>query len=51
MLLDVFIIDQYLGKPKPQEGQEGGWFSLDQLQSIDFPEANKQIVSALNNRV
>lgn len=48
VLLDVFLVAQYRGEPTPQEGQQSAWFSLAQLQQIDFPEANQQIVETLN---
>jgi 8-oxo-dGTP diphosphatase len=50
ILLDVFIVDNYNGEPSPQEGQQGDWFSLAQLQNIDFPKANQLIVATLNAR-
>jgi len=45
--LNVFIVDNYLGEPSAQEGQGQGWFSLAQLQELDFPEANQAIISEL----
>lgn len=46
--LDVFIVDNYQGEPLAQEGQQEGWFTLAQLQELEFPQANKAIISALN---
>ena len=46
--LEVFVVDNFSGEPCAQEGQEQGYFSLEQLTNIDFPEANKSIVSALH---
>ena len=48
--LEVFIVDNYAGEPSAQEGQGEGWFSLVELQSLDFPAANKGIISALVKR-
>ena len=45
--LDVFLVDNYLGEPSAQEGQGQGWFSLAELQRLDFPEANKAIIEKL----
>ncbi len=50
VLLDVFIVDNYSGEPVPQEGQQGAWFNLEQLQNIDFPEANQLILTTLRTR-
>ena len=47
--LEVFLVDNYLGKPKAQEGQGEGWFSLVELQTLDFPEANQAIIAKLIN--
>ena len=46
--LDVFIVDNFLGEPSAQEGQGQGWFSLVELQGLDFPEANKEIIAKLS---
>jgi 8-oxo-dGTP diphosphatase len=45
--LDVFLVDNFIGTPKAQEGQGEGWFSLEQLATINFPEANIAIVDTL----
>ncbi len=47
VLLDVFLVDNYNGEPHALEGQQQGWFTLEQLQTLDFPEANKLIVEKL----
>ena len=47
VLLEVFIVDNYLGEPSAQEGQEAGWFTLEQLSRLDFPEANIEIIKRL----
>lgn len=48
--LDVFIVDQYIGEPSAQEGQGQGWFSLDDLKTLDFPAANQAIIQKLVTR-
>lgn len=45
--LEVFLVDQYLNEPTAQEGQEQGWFSLAELQTTEFPDANVAIVKRL----
>ena len=48
--LDVFIVDNFIGEPSAQEGQEEGWFSLDELQTLEFPKANDEIIKKLISR-
>jgi len=50
VFLEVFIVDNYLNNPKAQEGQQQGWFSLNELKSLDFPAANKEIIAKLITR-
>lgn len=45
--LEVFVIDNYIGEPNAQEGQGQGWFSLNELQKLDFPKANDAIIEKL----
>jgi 8-oxo-dGTP diphosphatase len=45
--LDVFLVDNFHGEPTAQEGQQQNWFSLSELSSVDFPEANIAIVEKL----
>jgi len=45
--LEVFVVDNYIGEPIAQEGQEQGWFSLNDLKSLDFPAANQVIIEKL----
>ena len=47
--LDVFVVDNFIGEPSAQEGQGQGWFSLAELQSLEFPAANKAIISELSS--
>lgn len=45
--LDVFIVDNFLGEPSAQEGQGQGWYTLNEFETLDFPEANKAIIDKL----
>ena len=47
VLLEVFVVDNFLHEPNAQEGQQQGWFSLNELSALNFPEANTAIVKAL----
>ena len=47
VLLEVFLVDQFIGEPSAQEGQGQGWFSSKQLTVIDFPKANEAIVNKI----
>jgi len=46
--LEVFLVDNFDGVPKAQEGQGQGWFSLAELKLLEFPAANKEIIAKLN---
>lgn len=45
--LDVFVVDNFNAEPQAQEGQEEGWFSYQEMLSLDFPKANVEILQAL----
>lgn len=45
--LEVFIVDNFNGEPKAQEGQGEGWFKLEDFSNLEFPEANKAIIDKL----
>ncbi len=45
--LEVFLVDNFQGTPSAQEGQGEGWFSLAELQLLEFPAANKEIITKL----
>jgi len=49
VLLDVFIVDNFQGEPSPLEGQDFGWFNIEQLAGLNFPEANVEIVEKLTH--
>lgn len=46
--LHVFETDEFEGEPQGNEGQKVQWFELAELNNLEFPQANKGIVSALN---
>ncbi|OUR81186.1 7,8-dihydro-8-oxoguanine-triphosphatase [Colwellia psychrerythraea] len=45
--LDVFIVDNFMGEPSAQEGQGQGWYTLNEFEKLDFPEANRAIIDKL----
>ena len=45
--LEVFLVDSFLNEPSAQEGQEQAWYSLNELKTLDFPAANRQIINIL----
>ena len=47
VLLDVWMITDYIGTPKGLEGQRVEWRSLKSLECIDFPAANKKIIRSI----
>ncbi|WP_206485035.1 8-oxo-dGTP diphosphatase MutT [Thalassotalea sp. G2M2-11] len=47
VLLDVYLVDNFSGEPNAQEGQQQGWFALEELSKIDFPAANEAIVAKI----
>ena len=47
VLLDVWMILDFEGKPEGSEGQLIEWRSLELLKYEDFPKANEQIITAL----
>ncbi|GHE95083.1 8-oxo-dGTP diphosphatase MutT [Thalassotalea profundi] len=47
VLLEVFVVDNYLGEPSAQEGQQESWFDINDLSALDFPEANQAIIEKL----
>ncbi len=50
VLLDVYLVEQFLGEPQAQEQQQQqGWFTLTELKSLNFPTANIDIVEKLQN--
>ena len=45
--LEVFVVDNYIGEPSAQEGQQQGWFAIEEFRSLDFPKANEGIIDKL----
>lgn len=45
--LEVFVVDNYIGEPSAQEGQEQSWFTLKEFNNLDFPKANEAIIAKL----
>jgi len=45
--LEVFIVDNFIGEPEGQEGQEQSWFALEEFENLDFPKANESIIAKL----
>lgn len=45
--LEVFVVDNYIGEPSAQEGQEQSWFALKEFKNLDFPKANEAISAKL----
>jgi len=51
VLLEVFFVDQFIGEPCAQEGQVQRWVSLNELSTLNFPEANHAIIEKLRDSV
>lgn len=47
VLLDVWLVSDYKGCPRGNEGQPLCWVAPGQLRDYDFPEANQAIIDAL----
>ncbi len=47
VLLDVWRVQRFEGRPEGRQGQPLRWVSLDELASLRFPQANGPIVRAL----
>ncbi len=47
--LTVFLVDNFIGEPQAQEGQQQQWCSLEELSKLDFPKANQAIINILKN--
>jgi 8-oxo-dGTP diphosphatase len=46
VLLDVWEVSEFSGKPHGREGQPVAWFTPEQLTSLEFPPANYPIITA-----
>lgn len=49
VLLDVYLVDNFQGEPVAQEGQQQGWFAFSELEVLDFPAANLEIIAKLKS--
>ena len=47
VLLDVYLVESFTGQALALEGQQSGWFRLTELSTLNFPEANHAIITAL----
>ncbi len=47
VLLEVFIVDKFLGEPQGAEGQQIKWLAMSELNTDDFPQANRAIIHRL----
>ena len=47
VVLDTYVVEQHAGTAKGNEGQEIRWVNVDELELYTFPEANNNIISAL----
>lgn len=47
VLLDVFVVDNFTGQAKALEGQQEGWFTLEEFSTLNFPAANQTIIDKL----
>jgi 8-oxo-dGTP diphosphatase len=48
--LDVWLVTQFGGSPKGQQGQPLRWVAIDELHRLELPRANQAIVAALQVR-
>lgn len=48
--LEVYLVEHFQQEPIAQEGQQSAWFSLAELEELDFPEANKAIIEKLKEK-
>jgi len=48
--LHFYIVDGFEGEPYAAEGQLVKWVSFDQLSDLNFPKANQEFVSFLQNQ-
>ena len=48
VLLDVWVVSQFSGLPHAREGQPMSWVARQDLHQLEFPQANRPIIQALN---
>lgn len=49
VLLDVWWVEQFCGEPFGKEGQPIKWVSAEDLSKYSFPDANRQIIVAVQD--
>jgi 8-oxo-dGTP diphosphatase len=49
--LDVWVVRDYVGEPKPREGQPLRWVTVDELLYVGLLEADRPIVAAIKERL
>ena len=47
VLLDVWKVSEWYGKPESRENQEICWASISELNNYNFPDANKYIIQSI----
>ena len=50
VVLDIWRITEFAGKPHGKEGQEVFWVSKNALSQFEFPEGNYEILRSLNEK-
>ena len=45
--LDVWLVTEFTGRAQSLEGLENRWVQLNELEQLDFPEANRPIIDVL----
>jgi len=48
VLLDVWHVTEFIGEAQGMEGQTIRWCAMSDLDNVNFPEANKTIINAIN---
>ena len=48
--LDIWLVEQFTGIPKGNEGQQVRWAAVGELSNFSFPEANQKIVELIQER-
>jgi 8-oxo-dGTP diphosphatase len=51
VVLDVWLVNNFTGKPQGREGQALRWCDISALKESEFPAANVAIIDALKRRV
>jgi len=51
VLLDVWLVREFSGKPQGLQGQPLQWVGIDNLDAYAFPAANHSIIAALQEQI